>query len=904
MSKKSTLPQRNRLHAVAVATLLAFGMPMAGAAVQVTGDYFTNPGGLPIDDVNNNLGTAQAYIRGSLLVDNGSKLTLGTVSFDFGSGPFAQSFIDGAGTRVDLIGPGNRLEVGAAGRGYLTVSGGAVLDARQLTSPAVDCFPCFNFVGNAAGSTGELTITGNGSFVNLWALTVGQAAVFTQANDGFDFGLPAGQTRGTIRVLDGGRLHSVANTISSGAQNNGPERTYGSVDVEGAGSTWRITSNLVNGIDASLQMATQANAVAELGVGNGGSLLFDAVPGRFSNLVVGVRGKADAYVYGNGANITFAAGANGLLQIGRNAGAIGSLSVLDGGLVTGIYYSSIGRDGGIGSLTVDGAGSIYRANADTTLAAAGGAFVASIDVGRNGGTGRLTVSNGGKVEIAATTSRSNSPGFSVGRDAASIGTVNVTGPGSVIEVTAASTVAGGGAAEARNPFVNVGRLGTGTLNITAGGKLLMRGDAVSTVADSRGTVLYIGGTGDTGSGGLGNVVVSGNGSEIALSGSDPFIGIGMGAGATGNLSIANQGLVRSTNINVGRSGGVGVVQMDNSRIELSGQQTGNTLAGAFMSLGLGGGSGVMTMSNGSVVSVANAAGNAATGFQLGGSLARPGGSGILQMSGGSRIEIAGPANLGLFQVGREGVGVVQMSDSDVDVGSTGLVHIGRAAGGSGVIRMSDGSTLTAGFVGVGRHQLADLTNADGGMGLLNVSSGSVITATNLVIGTKGVLSGDGIINANVINYGVISPGNSPGTLVINGNFSDAGGKLVLEIEADGLGGFNKDKIIFGPSSVVDFGGLNIEFQFLGATDPTAFLATGDFDVDAFIVRDDGAGNLAALPDSIYAGASFSAATEAGPLTGIVITPGGTVTAVPEPQTYALFGFGLAVLAWARRRSRS
>lgn len=902
----STAPRRLRRHAVALASLAVFGAPLSQAAITTTGNV--NSGGQPIGPGDTNLGTTQVYFGGTLAVDAGSQFTLGGMTFAAGVAELSTGLVDGVGTRVNLIGPNNRLEVGNSAIGRLTVSGGAVVDARTLTAPAVDCGACFSFISNGAGSSGELNITGAGSFVNLWALTVGHAAVFQSPPDALNFGMPGGLSRGAVSVLDGGSIQSVATAISggpSGPSPNGAERTFGSVLISGAGSTWRVTTNLVNGIDASMQLATHANADAELEVRDGGSLLFDAVPGRFSNLAVGARGKADAVVSGTGANITFGAGASGLLQIGRNAGAVGSFQVLAGGNVTGVYYTSIGRDGGIGSLKVDGAGSLYRANGDTTLAAAGGAFVAGIDVGRNGGVGTLTVSNGGKVQIEATTSRSNSPGFSVGRDAASIGTVNVSGAGSAIEVTAASTLAGGGPGEARNPFVNVGRLGTGTLNVTGGAKVLMQGNAVSTVADSRSTSMFIGGSGDTNSGGVGVVRVSGAGSEIALTGSDPFIGIGMGAGATGQLTVADQGLVRARNVNVGRNGGTGVVHMDNGRIELSGQQTGNNSSGAFWSLGVGGGTGVMTMSNGSVVAIDNAAGTAPAGFQLGGSLARPFGSGVLTMSGGSRIEVTGPTNLSAVQIGREGTGVAQLSASHIDVGATGLVHIAREAAGSGVLRLADASTVTAGFVGVGRHQLADLSNADGGVGLLNVSSGSTVTAANIVIGTKGVLSGDGTIIGNVTNYGVISPGNSPGTLTILGDYiAQAGSTLVLEIESDGAGGFNTDRVVFGGSSFVDLSGLGIVFQFLGTTDAQAFLATGDFAIDHFVGRDNGAGGLAPLGAAAYAAVAFSAATDSGPVAGFNITPDGTVTAVPEPSTYALMFGGLALVAWMARRRRA
>jgi hypothetical protein len=66
----------------------------------------------------------------------------------------------------------------------------------------------------------------------------------------------------------------------------------------------------------------------------------------------------------------------------------------------------------------------------------------------------------------------------------------------------------------------------------------------------------------------------------------------------------------------------------------------------------------------------------------------------------------------------------------------------------------------------------------------------VLTAQNIVIGTNGFLGGSGTIIGNVVNHGIFSPGNSPGTMVIDGSFTAAAGsRLIMEVQADGLGGF-------------------------------------------------------------------------------------------------------------------
>src|SRR4029450_101383 len=146
-----------------------------------------------------------------------------------------------------------------------------------------------------------------------------------------------------------------------------------------------------------------------------------------------------------------------------------------------------------------------------------------------------------------------------------------------------------------NAFGSIGRLSgaTGDLIIQDGGKLLMTGNALSTVADSRTTALNIGGFSDTVAGGVGRATVTGPGSEIRVTGSDGFIAVGRGPGAVGQLALSNQASVTTMVINVGRVG-TGTLTMDNATMTLSGQQTGSVLSGAALSIGNRGGTGAMT----------------------------------------------------------------------------------------------------------------------------------------------------------------------------------------------------------------------------------------------------------------------------------------------------------------------
>src|SRR5690606_21688797 len=122
-------------------------------------------------------------------------------------------------------------------------------------------------------------------------------------------------------------------------------------------------------------------------------------------------------------------------------------------------------------------------------------------------------------------------------------------------------------------------------------------------------------------------------------------------------------------------------------------------------------------------------------------------------------------------------------------------------------------------------------SSSGGTGTLVVESGGSVRAESIYIGNRGFVTGNGgLLIGNVFNAGgVIGPGQSPGRLTIQGGYQASnGGKIVLEIEADGLGGFITDSILFldiNPGDL-DFSGTEFEFVFLGDTNPLDFVGSG------------------------------------------------------------------------------
>ncbi len=921
--------QRSRI-AMAIAVACFAGNP-ASAVVSTTGAVGVGPNPSVLGPGNTVLPTTGAWVGGgavgSILVDGGSFLQLGRLSLGSAGNGTGSGLISGVGTLVELVGDGfsnsqvQRLMVGDWGVGQLTVNNGAVVSTRVNESPCLIAFHfCDSFVGAAAGDTAILNIDGVGTQVRIGQnLFVAQPGLAVPSIDGYTFGNPGGTTRGTVNVTGGALLSTDRAQVGPrhwSTAATGFERNLAEVNVSGVGSRWVVTggqtvtnhaAGTVEEGGAYILTANDRNAWATIHVSDGGIIEIQGPAGQPSGGTLNMTnggGRTDMQVTGAGSSLLFT-GDLGVLQVGRRLGSA-ALSVLAGGTVIGPNYVSVGRDGSFGELLIDGAGSMLSVTGLASAAANNG-FLANptMDIGRNG-TGTVTVRDGGQLHILTTTAAGNGPSLSLARDAASSGTLTISGAGSVVQMQALSTTPGGGATESFNPFMRVGRDGSGTLNITQGGKLLMDGQAVSTVANTRATALYIGGTSSTAVGGKGVAVVTGAGSEIRMTGSDAILAVGRGPQATGQLTVADQGRISGMGMLVGDVNGVGVLKLDNATVQMSGQQTGDVQAGAFVVIGHGNGIGVASIGNGSVLNISNA-GSSGAGLFLGGTSLRPFGDGSLTLTGGSQINIQAAPGLGAVTVGRDGSALMRMrGGSSLDVGD-GNLYVARLAGSDGTLLASESSTITAGWVGVGRNK-TDTGDVDGGTGTM-VLINSSLHAQNIVIGTNGFLGGTGTITGNITNYGIFAPGNSPGTLEINGSFvAEAGSKMILEVESDGMGGFNTDRVIFAGGETLDLANLNAEFRFLGNTDPNAFQAQGLFDVDTFFQIRQADNSLVDVAPEVFATSDFSAKSDAYIINDFSFSAAGgaafVAAPVPEPESWAMMLAGLLTVgALMRRRVR-
>ncbi len=371
-----------------------------------------------------------------------------------------------------------------------------------------------------------------------------------------------------------------------------------------------------------------------------------------------------------------------------------------------------------------------------------------------GGQGAMTVSGGAQALLGAQ--------VIVGRDAGGQGSFTLTGPNSVLAsygaggeeisgLTVASsgagtfTVSNKAAAYVASPVIvgqNAGSLGTinvdgvgtnlfaTTLAVAAGGSgnFNVTGGAVvspsSTVTVGR----------DAGS--SGNVAIDGAGSR--LSSSSNFT---VGNDGTGQVSVTGAGALVGdhTNLTVGANAG------SHGAISVSGQGSLVAVTNGFVRVGERG-TGALDVGSGGTVNSVNVV--------LGDS---PGAVGGATISGtGSNLSVA--SNL---YVGNHGIGTLTIKDGGQVTDLHGIASIGK------------GSSLTIQNGTLSAYQIinyGDIAND----GLING-----------MVANEGTITGTGTINGPLLQYaGMVSPGDSPGTLTV-GQANLYGGALQFEINSAG-----------------------------------------------------------------------------------------------------------------------
>ena len=202
--------------------------------------------------------------------------------------------------------------------------------------------------------------------------------------------------------------------------------------------------------------------------------------------------------------------------------------------------------------------------------------------------------------------------------------------------------------------------------------------------------------------------------------------------------------------------------------------------------------------------------------------------------------------------------------------------------------------------GSGSYQQSNgLTTVDGTVAINNMEiNGGVLKGS-------GYILGDLVVGPN----GTIQPGNSPGLLTIDGDFTlEEGANLILEIVEDGLGGYLYDELsVSGDFNLYG----DIEFD-LGAGLDVGIFETTDPEVDPeFSMLDffmDGSGDLLTL--ALFSDSNIKISDEFGETFNLLLVDDGNggfvteVSAVPVPAAVWLFGSGLLGLIGVARGKKA
>ena len=623
--------------------------------------------------------------------------------------------------------------------------------------------------GNIGTIGGDLTLCncfGGGLTIDGGALTVNGASQGVFVNGG------------TLSVVNGGRLQDNLDLLVSSA-----------MVVSGTGST--VTVNGATGIGIF--------AEAAITISNGGRL--DSVGGAEIDSVVDT---ASVTVTGSGS--TWNVGAGGLLVGGGSTGGVGLLAVNGGALVNVAGIVGVGDQGpGTSSATITGQGS--------TLIATGG-----LVVGQTGSTlGTMTVANGGVVNAAGgtiigfgSTLNLGTGGLSgaivtpsidnegaivanftdtltVAADISGTGTLSKAGTGTLI-LAGANSYSGGTTVTGGLINFLAGGLGTGTITVNGGGLQWAAGNT-SDVSTQLAAIGSGGATFDTNGNNVSfATTVTGSGGLTKVgSGTLTLAALSSYAGGTtingGTLAVAQDG-------NLGAAGG-GLV-FGGGTLQLLGAFT------SARSVTLNGAGGTID-TNGSNGTLSGNIGGA-------GGLTKVG-AGTLALSGASSYAGATNVNAGVLQAAATNA-FSSASTFSVGSGATldlnGLNQTIGALAGSGNVTLAaalltaggnNASTTFSGTIsgsgGLTKNGTGALTlsGANTFTGLTTVNAGTLIVngsiAGAVTVNSGGQLDGTGRIGALVINGGIIAPGNSIGTLNVNGNFVQNGGTYQVEVNTAG-----------------------------------------------------------------------------------------------------------------------
>lgn len=866
---------------------------------------------------------------GSVEIAGGSVITSNSGTIGNATGSTGTATVDGLGSSWTNTGS---LVVGNSGTGALDIINGASVSTQSLSLGVTYS----TGTGGTSRGNGSITIEGAGSTLNSDTLYVGEVGI------------------GTIDILNGGSMGSGLTNIGWGFPGIG---SSGTVTVDGSGSSWLSSGDVLvggdGGGDGTLNIrngGAVTNAAGYIGSASGsiGTATVDGAGSTWTNsssLTVGDAGNGILNIQ-NGGNVSSSIGSIGAINSGNGAVLVdgtnstwtvsggmlvgnfgtGSLDILNGGSVSSLGGIVGGCDfcgsPGIGTVTVDGAGSSWTITDSLQLNSTGNA---TIDI-LNGGTIN-TVS--GDIEL----------GFGNLGDSA----ITVMGAGS--NLTSGDSLFVGG----NNTFA----LGNGTLTVNSGGTVNVTNHLK--VWDA-GTVDLNGGTINTASLERDNGSINFNAGALNLTASGLLVDTGGVLGSAIDLdSLKTLGVSGTTTLN-----GIGTLTLNGGTFSTGSLVDNGGFAfnsGTFnltsdnLAVGAGGLFGsVLPVSFGKTMNVTNTTTVDAAGLlyvnggsfwsgnlinngqvavdgltsNLGGAISNNGllnGDGrisaVLTNNTNGEVRIGNGDALRFSAAGNTNSGEINLLGGEVEFTQDLTNVTGGVITGNGTLIADSGLTNRGniGLSGGATNVYGDVNNDAGGTIILS-GSGAVTFYDDLVHnGTEirvssgsnavffGAVSGAGSYTGtgSLFFEGDLNPGNSPGLVSVEGDMTlGLSSHTIMEIA--GLGrGTEYDAFDIGGDLWLG-GALEVSLPALGTGlfDPqlgdsfdlfAADTISGDFDLLMLAGLGGGLGwEVNVLADAI------------GGITDVVSLSVVTST-VPIPPSVWLFGSGLlGLIGVARRRA--
>lgn len=805
--------------------------------------------------------------QGTLSLTGGATATIGSIDSGIDESASGTILVDGAGSKLTTNGTdylgfygGSTVTISNGGH-YETLGGDLILGYQNTTT----------------GTT--LTVTGAGSKLTSpqW-LTVGNfgkagmvvsaGATVSSGTASLAYGVSdgtAGSIQGSATVTGAGSRWEIDGTLGIGTYGDATEYTIGSVTIDDGGivqvgATGDGTVHLQRESTLRIGNGGTAGTLHAGEIQTSGSIVFD-----HSDSVTFSIPLADDPYLGSGGTLT-KTGSGTLTLAVSNTGFNGTTTVTGGTLAIGANnrLGATPESAKAGALTLDGgtlqttASFTLSANRGIVLGAAGGALETNTGTtltysGVIAGAGSLTKTGSGQLTLSGDNS------FSGGLRIAQ-GTLRAQS--------------------------NTAALGVGTVTLS-GGNLQLAG---TNLAFNR------------------NTTVTANATITA----DRTSGSSQSSTHTmGTLSIGGSTLTISRGSNITGSGNGGVVF---GATTLSGNTTFSPGANAALTLGAlsdGGSARTITKTGAGSLTLATAAAsfaNDSTFAIQAGSLALNHSSALgarsrVTLSTGATLSLGASPVLGAL----DGAGgTVNLGSNTLTVGNAAnnlSSSFGGVISGNGSLVKAGTGTLTLS----GANSYSGTTSVQGGKLVVNGSA----TSSAFTVNAGASLGGNGSIGAlTVAEDGILSPGNSPGTLHARNTLWEGGGVYLWEIS----------RATGDPGSQWDLLSVNGVLT-LGSTSDNPFtiaIASLDLDGDAGAASNfDPAQTYTWIIASASNGiAGFDAARFSIDATGFANAPHSsrftlgsdgtnltlTYSAVPEPGAWGVLGaLGLLVIAVQRRR---